>query len=173
MSTLAIQGEKIRGNEIIKILESLGGKNTHNYKGDCKEAYYYLNNKNIICFGFINPLNEKEYIEYNLDTFNKKFPFKEGDAVVFKVFHETHTDTIEKMYWDDIDDEIIYSFKNVTVLRKAHQLSFITLQSNKNTEAIKKNKLSINDDEYEDNIELILNDRKLIINNGQIFIIKE
>ena len=177
MSKLTIQGKKIKGNEIIEILESLGGKNIRHYKGDCEESYYYLDNKNIICFGCSYPLNNEEYIEYNLDTFNKMYPFKKGDVVVFNVFNKTHTDTIENMYWDDVDNEIIYSFKNIKVLKKACELSFITLQSNKNTEAyvnsIKKNKLSINDDEYEDNIELILIDRKLVINNGQIFIIKE
>ena len=38
-----IKGNAERGNEIIKLLEDLGGNNTFSYKGKNKDAYYFIN----------------------------------------------------------------------------------------------------------------------------------
>ena len=73
---IAIQGHLTRGKEVIKILESLGGKNTSGLCG-CSKALYHIY-KGEICNEHYNPTISKIY---TLEEFEKEFPFKVGDKV--------------------------------------------------------------------------------------------
>ena len=39
---LAIRGDYQKGNEVIKILEMLGGVNTNNYDGEQMRQFYFI-----------------------------------------------------------------------------------------------------------------------------------
>lgn len=72
MKKIAIQGHITRGNDVIKILESLGGINKGNLSGEAFKAYYYLDDDNDICCrrrSFI----PCEYTYYTLEEYEQKF----------------------------------------------------------------------------------------------------
>ena len=80
---IAIQGHPTRGKEIIQILESLGGKNIENLKGVYK-TFYYIDDRNEIT----DEHKEKfpsTYKLYTLEEFEKEFPFKVGDKVLWPI----------------------------------------------------------------------------------------
>ena len=82
---LAIQGHPTRGKEVIQILESLGGRNTHkwNGNGDICDGFF-IDNDDIIRFSSL----PKGYKLYTLEEFEKEFPFKVGDKVIHKEFND-------------------------------------------------------------------------------------
>ena len=80
---IAIQGHLTRGKEVIQILESLGGKNTEKLKG-IYETFYYIDNKNEIGDDYKRNF-PPTYKFYTLEEFEKEFPFKIGDEVIFPV----------------------------------------------------------------------------------------
>lgn len=76
---IAIQGHPTRGKEVIRILESLGGRNTSNWRGngDISDGFF-IDNDGIIRFSNL----PKGYKLYTLEEFEKEFPFKIGDKVI-------------------------------------------------------------------------------------------
>lgn len=56
-----IKGDRNRGDEVIKLLENLGGRNCHNCKGDAEKNIYYINP-----LGDINCVMECQYSEWLL-----------------------------------------------------------------------------------------------------------
>lgn len=82
---IAIQGHPTKGKEVIRILESLGGKNTHALYGNGKdyEYYYHINSCGTIALSLKYDLHNCKL--YTLEEFEKEFPFKVGDEVIFPV----------------------------------------------------------------------------------------
>ena len=80
---IAIQGHPTRGKEVIQILESLGGKNTEKLEGTYT-TFYYIDDKNEISDDHKENFSST-YKLYTLDEFEKEFPFKVGDEVMFPV----------------------------------------------------------------------------------------
>ena len=76
---IAIQGHLTRGKEVIQILESLGGINTCNYVGNNFGSYYELHGNSIVCMS----TKSDNYKYYTLEEFEKEFPFKIGDKVIY------------------------------------------------------------------------------------------
>lgn len=77
---IAIISHKLRGIEIIQILESLGGKNVHGCWGDIEGAYYFIDSANNIDWTPDRKMLGYKY--YTLEEFEKEFPFKIGDKVI-------------------------------------------------------------------------------------------
>lgn len=77
---ITIQGHPTRGNEVIQILESLGGKNLSNHNGKDNYAYYISNVDNRI---YRTSLLFSAFKHYTLEEFEKEFPFKVGDLCVY------------------------------------------------------------------------------------------
>ena len=92
--TLAFQGHKTRGNEIIEILELIGGNNVDNLNGD-KPQYYYLNENNEIVYS-IN--FQKSFLLYTVEQFKGKFPYTKGDKVLLEGINEPVE--ITEMKWE-------------------------------------------------------------------------
>lgn len=84
---LGITGHLTRGNEVIEILEMLGGKNCCRLNGDQHNYFYYISNK-IIYNSYIGPDEINGYKILSLDDFLEKFPYKVGDKVKIWVNHE-------------------------------------------------------------------------------------
>lgn len=77
---LAIQGHVTRGNEVIQILESLGGINRMNQSGCYTNYYYYISgDDNTIAWTCVRP---QHLGVFTLEEFEKEFPFKVGDRVI-------------------------------------------------------------------------------------------
>ena len=100
MAHLAIQGHATRGNEVIEILEMLGGSTIHNVKGDELTSAYYIDN-GIICWKHYTYFDD--YIILSLEQFIERFPYKVGDKVknVYGAYGKVYA-----MKW--IDDKIQY-----------------------------------------------------------------
>jgi hypothetical protein len=78
MAKLAIKGHETRGEEIIKLLEMLGGHNDANlfgYKSDL--GYFITDSRDIAC-------RDINYIlsYFTLEEFLEKYPYKVGDKVI-------------------------------------------------------------------------------------------
>lgn len=104
MAKLAIKGDKKRGKQIIKLLETLGGKNT------CE-----LHGTNDVCAYIIEPTPESdiecrflrangEWKVFTIDNFLCRFPYNVGDKVIFN----GNVELINRMRWDG--ETIKYGF---------------------------------------------------------------
>lgn len=66
---IAIQGHPTKNNNVIKILESLGGINIQSYKGDAPDLYYYIDNNYIDCE--LDKHIPQEYKKYTLEEYER------------------------------------------------------------------------------------------------------
>ena len=72
---IAIQGHPTRGNEVIQILESLGGRNICDYLGTRSDQYYCLDPCSNITATSVR-YNFKESEIFTLEKFEKEFPWR-------------------------------------------------------------------------------------------------
>lgn len=92
---LGIKGHKTRGEEIIKILKMLGGKNPCNLTGDDDKYFYYIGDK-YIYNSYIGPDETEGYIIFTLEDFLEKFPYKLDDKVTL----DNKLCSIIWMFWE-------------------------------------------------------------------------
>ena len=101
---LAIEHHLIRPNEVIELLEMMGGKNEDNADG-CSFLYYTLctpkinnpNNEKVIC-GFTNLKMQNDFFAiFTLEKFWKKYPYKLDELVLCD---DGLLGVITKMEWD-------------------------------------------------------------------------
>ena len=79
---LAIRGHYQRGNEVIKILEMLGGENKDNLKGNELRFFYFIcPYTNIIKNVFEEQMLITQWETHSLDSFNEEYPYKTGDTL--------------------------------------------------------------------------------------------
>ena len=105
---IAIQGHPTRGKEVIKILESLGGRNTFNYDGDYPKTAYHIGMDYSI-YGFCTYTPKVGFKVYTLEEFEKEFPFKIGD----KVKHISSIGIIKEYCY--INNEPAYKIESIEV----------------------------------------------------------
>ena len=74
---LVIRGDKERGNEVIALLEMLGGDNRWKTSGNIENVYYGISNDVILYYQQL----EKGTVIFTLDEFYEKYPYKVGDKV--------------------------------------------------------------------------------------------
>lgn len=79
MAQLAILGHKTRSEEVIEILEMLGGRNVRNYACNLTDYAYSINGQGIIDWHIPHP--NSPLVIYTLEEFLEKFPYKVGDKV--------------------------------------------------------------------------------------------
>ena len=107
MAQLAIKGHSTRGEEVIRILEMLGGKNYYEYNGEAGVLRYYID-KN----GYIGCDKEEEipfpvHI-FTLEDFLEKFPYEIGNKVIdMNGLHGK----IVAMSWDECNCTVRYALK--------------------------------------------------------------
>ena len=104
MATLAIKGHPKRGNEVIEILEMLGGRNLSLLFGD--SALYYAINRE----GIISTHCEEQVIQFSLEEFLEKFPYKVGDKILFKTYG-IYT-KIKTMLWNVEKERVFYRLES-------------------------------------------------------------
>lgn len=80
---LAIRGDYHNGNEVIKILEMLGGVNTDNYKGEQIRHFYFIcPYTNVIKCVFEEAMLITDWETHNLKSFKREYPYKTFDKLV-------------------------------------------------------------------------------------------
>lgn len=98
---LAIQGHPTRGKEVIQILESLGGINKWDQIGKCVNYAYYIDHcNNIYSFGISGYHGDRKI--YTLEEFEREFPFKIGDKVVWDKDNYTAVRTVLRIDYSDL-----------------------------------------------------------------------
>ena len=120
---LAIKGHSTRGNEVIEILEMLGGVNgkinkktgkAYNiYNGryfideicNIREVAYYIDFESQIRCIDIKDITT-HFIVYSLEMFLETFPYKVGDEFC------SSYDRITGMFWDEEDEIVYYKTEN-------------------------------------------------------------
>ena len=128
MSILTIRGHLDYGDEVIKILEMLGGINkfkTSAFKGD---KFFFINTKRGNSIEKVKSMWEdceyNKYDIYTLEKFLEKFPFKLNDEVLINNLNAKGI--IIKMKW--VDDEVVYTCisNNIEYICSIHDLTPIT-----------------------------------------------
>lgn len=110
---IAIQGHRKRNNEVIGLLEMLGGRNVHKTIGNNDETFYYIDDKNNIDRDS-RLLNNNRFTIFTLEEFLVKYPFKVGDKVADGYGNSL---TIKSMAWSEDYETLVYDFESsVTVL---------------------------------------------------------
>lgn len=103
---LAIKGHPTRSEEVIKLLEMMGGKNFFGNIGNDDELFYYIDDKNNIDFDCtIWDINDS-YTVFTLEEFLEKYPFKVGDFVRIPEYESEVR--ILKMKWCPVSEHIEY-----------------------------------------------------------------
>ena len=92
---LAIVGHPSRGNEVIELLEMMGGNNRWNANGGLPNLYYFISNECILYSSQI----EKDVVIFTLEEFLEKYPFKVGDKVF--LYDNITEGCVTGMKWDE------------------------------------------------------------------------
>ena len=80
---LAIRGDSQKGNEVIEILEMLGGENTNNYEGKQMRQFYFIcPYTNVIKCVFEEDMLITDWETHSLKSFKKEYPYKTFDKLV-------------------------------------------------------------------------------------------
>ena len=97
MAQLTIRGHRTRGNEVIALLETLGGKNIHFYSSKRQTCIYFIGNDNDIQMLHLS-LTGENFVVFTLEEFEAKFPYKVGDMV--RIYDFESKVRINNMKWD-------------------------------------------------------------------------
>lgn len=113
---IGIKGHLTRNNEVVEILEMLGGKNHYNIIGGLENHFYYIDDK-YISNTYIGPDEIKGYEIFSVDEFWEKFPYKVGDKVEYWMWDyyggsELETSEITSMRWNCARCEVAYRLKD-------------------------------------------------------------
>lgn len=110
MAQLAIKGHATRGEEVIQLLEMLGGKNTFNISNTYPNNFYRISGGDI--YGEQMVTNPHSTKTFTLEKFLEKYPYKVGDKVKVWVNGYCGIHTIKEMQWDSIPNEVKYKICN-------------------------------------------------------------
>lgn len=115
MAKLAIKGHPTRSNEVIKLLEMLGGKNNH-YVGCVRHTcIYFINDNNNIEVLKLSKADET-FVIFTLEQFEEEFHYKVGDKVIL----DPYLCTILSCWWDESMNEIAYCVKGIDFQKTAY-----------------------------------------------------
>lgn len=171
MAHLAIQGHATRGNEVIALLEMLGGKNIPygNLGGNNPNEVYYINKE-----GYINWSKQASgKATFTLEDFLVRFPYKVGDKVNSPC--RGCVKTITSMGWDDYLNTITYKLndREYTHIDRLKVVNDLPLVEQKPMEEKKINQMSLANCDL-DEIEIVLGDKfELKIKDGKYYAVRK
>lgn len=112
MRKIAIKGDAERGNEIIELLEMMGGKNSEHYTGRNSSLYYFIDERSkCISTEDVEKMESGErgvYILFSLSAFKDDYPWVVGDVVDVIGREERRGLKIIKMQWGDAYNTMMY-----------------------------------------------------------------
>ena len=195
---LAIKGHPTRGKEVIELLEMMGGVNVDSHKGHFPDEWkssYYIYGDNTIQFARDEFLLKLNFVIFTLEEFLEKFPFKVGDKVYIKVDPNANCLGSEKIYgeiesamWVEKFGHVVYKLKDYSGIFYREELhpheeevsmednkvkGYCTKAPEKCNETKKIAWFKFWDNDFADKVELDLNDRELIQENGKWFVVKK
>lgn len=103
-----IKGNHKKGNEIIKLLENLGGRNVLSYTGINEDVYYYISPLGIIALAtptLVLYLKKSHYKEIKLPSWKPEY---QGQYY----FIDIRGGILQKMWFDTQVDNLCYKFGN-------------------------------------------------------------
>ena len=171
MAHLAIQGHATRGNEVIALLEMLGGKNIPygNLGGNNPNEVYYIDKE-----GYINWSKQASgKATFTLEGFLVRFPYKVGDKVNSPC--RGCVKTITSMGWDDYLNTITYKlddreYTHIALLKVVNDLPLVEQEP---MEEKKINQMSLANCDL-DEIEIVLGDKfELKIKDGKYYAVRK
>lgn len=171
MAHLAIQGHATRGNEVIALLEMLGGKNIPygNLGGNNPNEVYYIDKQ-----GYINWSKQASgKATFTLEDFLVRFPYKVGDKVNSPC--RGCVKTITSMGWDGYLNTITYKLndREYTHIDQLKVVNDLPLVEQKPMEEKKINQMSLANCDL-DEIEIVLGDKfELKIKNGKYYAVRK
>lgn len=115
MLNLAIKGHTTRGEEVIKLLEMLGGENKLEHHAMLDNCIYFIGINKIIRLQHIDALLSGQCVIYSLEEFEEKFPYKVGDKVCYQLNNAIYISEIISMEWTD--NSVMYFTSNGHSLR--------------------------------------------------------
>ena len=118
---LAIVGRPERGDEVIKLLEMMGGVAVK-AKGFIESYCYYIEDtaSKYIFWDYIGPEEIDKYEIFTLEEFLKKYPFKVGDKIP-DVWGNPRT--VKTMRWDENYKTVMYGFKDSVFVVRGDELA--------------------------------------------------
>ena len=141
---LAIRGHSTRGNEVIEILEMMGGKNVRKLDGGANMYSYYLSD-NIITSDRLSIAEDDEFEIFTLQDFLEKFPYKVGDKVHIYVQNDDidgrcdiETAEITSMRWNHARCKIAYKMKDINREFYKEEIKCKVVDSNKSTRVMEE-----------------------------------
>lgn len=109
MINLAIKGHSTRSEEVVQILEMLGGKNVYKYSGNDTRCAYTIN-----CGGIIDWVYSMQVDNVlTLEEFEQIYPYKIGDIVCLTE-KPNEPRIVSKMTFDD--DLIVYTLEGIEAI---------------------------------------------------------
>ena len=109
---IAIKGNAERGNEIIELLEMMGGKNSEHFTGRDSDRYYFIDdNTKCICSENIYEMEEcynGVYMLFSFDAFNDDYPWRIGDIVNVIGRYDRIGFKVVKMQWGHAYNTMMY-----------------------------------------------------------------
>lgn len=163
MAHLAIQGHATRGNEVIALLEMLGGKNIYKLDGE-KDLWYILSNSTIEYSTYL--FEEKGY---TLDEFEARFPYKVGDEVI-SIYGKLGC--ISSIIWSYRNNQVRYELEaDIDSFYFADELH--PIKNEKPMKEKKINQMSLANCDL-DEIEIVLGDKfELKIKGGKYYAVRK
>lgn len=171
MAKLAIKGHATRGNEVIDLLEMLGGKNIPygNLGGNNPNEVYYINKE-----GYINWSKQASgKATFTLEDFLVRFPYKVGDKVNSPC--RGCVKTITSMGWDDYLNTITYKLddREYTHIDRLKVVNDLPLVEQKPMGEKKINQMSLANCDL-DEVEIVLGDKfELKIKDGKYYAVRK
>ena len=163
---LAIMGHPTRGEEVIKLLEMMGGVAAAS-KGFMEIYCYYISEDtatNYISWDYVGPEKIDKYKIFTLEEFLEKYPFKVGDKVVYTKFGDNCDDypiIVKSMKWTGTTIE--YAFDGyMTCLAKDLKMW------DEEPDAVIAG-INLNRTDYADEVEINLGDYEIEVRDGRTF----
>ena len=113
---LAIRGDYVRGNEVIKILENLGGTNKKNLDGGVFRNFYFINLDGIIDSVFEERMLITQWETHTIDSYNEKYS-KPNPNFIYK---KNDVGKILNTEFNEVYDAITNAYDKITEFHLKH-----------------------------------------------------
>ena len=167
---LAIKGHSTRGQEVIEILEMMGGINHFHMDGFTEEYIYYICGENNQIHSAICPTNQ---IVFTIEEFLEKYPYKIGDKVDYIKYDDEEFSVYEiiGMMWTGATIEYTLDTFGFTCLTKDIRLH---KEKNKKFKSLNVETYLKVWDETENGLEVcVAEGYEMIEKDGQFYIVKQ
>jgi hypothetical protein len=119
MATLGIRGNSLFYSKIKKILITLGGKDTGDFKCKSEDNIYYIDNlgyisaHSLVVFDNEDVKALERFYKVTIYDFNKFFPYELGDKVYVK--KQKRVGLVKDIKWSSYDNTILYEIESLGV----------------------------------------------------------